>query len=39
MVGQDARTVPAVGTIRTQTSRISQVVTLIAVIVPPLGLV
>jgi stearoyl-CoA desaturase (delta-9 desaturase) len=30
---------PAVGTVRTRTSRISQAVTLVAVVVPPLGLV
>ena len=30
---------PRVGTVRTRTSRISQVVTLVAVVVPPLGLV
>jgi stearoyl-CoA desaturase (delta-9 desaturase) len=30
---------PRIGTVRTRTSRISQVVTLVAVVVPPLGLV
>ena len=32
-------TIARVGTVRARTSRISQIVTLVAVIVPPLGLI
>ena len=39
MSAQSTETALPVGTVRTRTSRVSQVVTLIAVVVPPLGLV
>jgi stearoyl-CoA desaturase (delta-9 desaturase) len=39
MIGQDVGGLDGVGTVRSQTSRINQAVTLIAVVVPPLGLV